>query len=229
MFNEWLREWWEGYNHEKVTAEVATVTPSLTSDPLEIISKYLSKEATDVCEDNMLSKTISSAQKEHQCHATDVEKTEICFNFNDETKDFDGSQHNETFAECTKLFSHGVDDRDADGITGHVTETELLEEGKKSSQQDHLLIISQEDLEAVIRRVSRDSSLDSKSKSYLIQNLLMRLVRSVHSILINGRRDSFPLKEKNNHCITRYTKFSHGLKFYSIYNKPLCVLSADEI
>lgn len=207
MFNEWLREWWEGYDHEKVAAEVKTITPSLTSDPLEIISKYLSKEVTDVCEGNLFGKTISSTQKEHQCQVTDDDKTEM-FNLNDETKDFDGSQHNETLEESPKLVYH----RDVDGTTEHVTETEQPEKGKKSSQHDDLLTISQEDLEAVIRRVSRDSSLDSKSKSHLIQNLLMRLVRSIHSTII-----------------TKYTKFCHDLKFYSIYNKLLCLLSADEI
>lgn len=168
MFNEWLREWWEGYDHEKVAAEVKTITPSLTSDPLEIISKYLSKEVTDVCEGNLFGKTISSTQKEHQCQVTDDDKTEM-FNLNDETKDFDGSQHNETLEESPKLVYH----RDVDGTTEHVTETEQPEKGNKSSQHDDLLTISQEDLEAVIRRVSRDSSLDSKSKSHLIQNLLM--------------------------------------------------------
>lgn len=189
MFNEWLREWWEGYADETVATETTIITSSLTLDPIEIISKYLSKEANDVSEGNIFGKT--SAEKEHQCHATDVEKTEL-FSMTDETKDLDGSQHIETFGEHTKLVSHGVGNRDADVITEHGTEMEQPEEGKKSSEHDHLLTLSQEDLVAVIRRVSRDSSLDLKSKSYLIQNLLSRLVRSVHSILFSGREYPFP-------------------------------------
>ncbi|XP_022921588.1 zinc finger protein BRUTUS-like At1g74770 [Cucurbita moschata] len=179
MFNEWLREWWEGYDHERVTAEVTTTTPSLTSDPLEIISKYLSTEVTDVCEGNVFGKPITSEQNEGQWHATDVEKA-VIFNLNDETKDFDGSQRNKTFEECTKLVSHGDVDRDADVITEHMIDTERPEEHEKSIQHNHLLTISQEDLEAAIRRVSRDSSLDSKTKSYMIQNLLMSRWNAKH-------------------------------------------------
>ncbi|XP_022134687.1 zinc finger protein BRUTUS-like At1g18910 isoform X2 [Momordica charantia] len=183
MFNEWLREWWKGYDHDpkKVAAEVTTITPSLTSDPLEIISKYLSKEATDVCEENIFGKTISSAQKEWQSQATDVDTT-VKFNLNDETKDLDGNQQNETLSECTKLSSQGVESKGADVIIDDMTETERPKEGKKLSQHDHLLTISQGDLEAVIRRVSRDSSLDSKSKSYLIQNLLMSRWIATHQV-----------------------------------------------
>lgn len=44
MFDEWLREWWEGYEIAHVVTELNT---SCITNPLDIIARYLPTEALD--------------------------------------------------------------------------------------------------------------------------------------------------------------------------------------
>ncbi|KAJ8536429.1 hypothetical protein K7X08_034830 [Anisodus acutangulus] len=110
-FFQWLGEWWEPIKREEsVNVEKEPkISPLSTSDPLEAVSTYLSRN---------------------------------------------GVKQGIWNEKGSAFISRGV---------------ELCEKSRK--QEHHLM--AQEELVAVIRRISCDSSLDSKKKSHLMQSLLM--------------------------------------------------------
>lgn len=81
-----------------------------------------------------------------------------------------------------KLVSE-IENKTCDEVAGVRVKTDKpgqpFQSNPKSGHPEHILTISQDELEAAIRRVSRDSSLDPQNKSYIIQNLLMRLTLSL--------------------------------------------------
>lgn len=173
MFDDWLGEWSEGYNIAKVPEE-SSISPSCTADPLEIISTYLSKEVLDKQKRVTLEKSSDFPQRD--CFDENIEPFRNC-NVDDKEKVLNIDQDNHDCSECTKLFSDSDKKRcnEVAGVTDHTDKSDQLFQGPKNSWHcEHLLTTSQEDLEAAIRRVSRDSSLDLQEKSYIIQNLLMR-------------------------------------------------------
>lgn len=150
MFNEWLQEWWEGDNVEK---EVESgISPLKTADPLEIISTYLSKDILEEHREKIRNEVVNLPQG----HVT-----------NDKSKQWKmgtinkGKVNRHESDKCTKLSN---DDAEL-GID--------LQVDHKSVHQENVSTMSQEELEAAIRRVSCDSSLDLHKKSSIIQNLLM--------------------------------------------------------
>lgn len=173
MFDDWLGEWSEGYNIAKV-AEESCISPSCTADPLEIISTYLSKDVLDKQKRGTLEKSSDFPQRD--CVDENIEPFRKC-NVDDKEKILNIDQNNHNCSECTRLFSDSDKKQcnEVAGVTDHMEKSGQLFQGPKSSSHcEHLLTMSQEDLEAAIRRVSRDSSLDLQKKSYIIQNLLMR-------------------------------------------------------
>ncbi|KAJ8771863.1 hypothetical protein K2173_027040 [Erythroxylum novogranatense] len=169
MFDEWLREWWEGNDIPCIMEELS---PSCRADPLEIVSKYLSKDLDkeDVdCEEGIIA-------TQQDCFGTNLEM--LTKNNSDEKKDVcHEDQINSEFLEHRKLPLEGSDKNcnrmpDVRDKINKPGQPSLLPTSK-FRQHEHLLTLSQENLEAAIRRVSRDHALDCQKKSRLMQNLLM--------------------------------------------------------
>ncbi|GFP97673.1 uncharacterized ring finger protein c2f3.16 [Phtheirospermum japonicum] len=143
-FDEWLREWWEGTKRYNISAkeEGLRLSPSLAVDPLEVVSRYLSRDGT-------------RAQEVGHDRGTCTE-----FNFVDFKHSGSCNVDESAFAgEVDKKRSNETDEK--------------CQQCQKLSHDEHPLSMDQEDLEAMIRRVSRDSNLDLQEKSYIMQNLLM--------------------------------------------------------
>lgn len=176
MFDEWLGEWCEEYDVAKVVEE-SKISPSWTADPLEIISTYLANEVINEQKEGIIAEKKSDfLQRDHV--DLDVETFRNC-DVDDKEKLLIGDQNNYECSECTKLSSDSEKKRSSEvaDATDQIDKSgQDFQAPKTSLRCEHLLTMSQEDLEATIRRVSRDSSLDLQKKSYIIQNLLMRLV-----------------------------------------------------
>lgn len=180
MFEEWLGEWWDGHDVIKV-AKKPSVPSSLTADPLELISAYFSNEVLGLGkEETCCNKVSDFAEK-----GSDG----TCFgsleNYNMDKKLSTEEQRIYKWSECTKHSGEG--DKKGCNKAMDVEESfdkpsEIFPESQKSRNNDSVLTMSQETLEVLIRRVSQDSSLDPQKKSYIIQNLLMRLVVIIHCI-----------------------------------------------
>lgn len=173
MFEEWLGEWWDGMNQHaiaKVVVESQMPQPWL-SDPLEVVSRYLSKKDT--------SEEVS--EKSDEFWQTDSVGANILPSGNkavdDKKKLLDGDHDDYKTSECMNPYNENkkISNKLSD-VTNQVNKPgQLLQDNQQFSDQEHLLLMSQDDLEAAIRRVSRDSSLNPQNKSHIIQNLLMRL------------------------------------------------------
>ncbi|KAJ8772143.1 hypothetical protein K2173_027320 [Erythroxylum novogranatense] len=193
MFDEWLREWWEGNDIPRIAEELS---PSCRADPLEIVSKYLSKDLDkeDVdCEEGIIA-------TQQDCFGTNLEM--LTKNNSDEKKDVcHEDQINSEFLEHRKLPLEGSDKNcnrmpDVRDKINKPGQPSLLPTSK-FRQHEHLLTLSQENLEAAIRRVSRDHALDCQKKSRLMQNLLMSrwIVRqriSQEELYVSGNAGEIP-------------------------------------
>ncbi|KAK9114036.1 hypothetical protein Syun_020833 [Stephania yunnanensis] len=179
MFDAWLAEWWEGMNRRDTAAveDESKCFSTGVADPLDIVFTYLSREAYDEPTGKFLhDKGLTHLQQEPfgchlEYHGKGIE--------DDHKLPFNGDRGNNKHLEGIK-----VPDKDTQPGTEKVLEVkdevdkpgEVFSVFKTAKQQEELvLIFSQEDLEAAVRRVSRDTSLDAQEKSYIIQNLLMRL------------------------------------------------------
>lgn len=182
MFDEWLGEWWEGYDAGYVAEELNT---SCIANPLEIISRYLPKESFDKQGDILCDTGIEFSQKD--CFGANAEKLGK-YSLDDKAKGFIGDQNNNDCSECTKLLSKGDKKRCNEGVdvTDKIDKPgQTFQLTLKSRYHEQLLTMSQDDLQAAIRKVSRDSSLEPQRKSYIIQNLLMRLVSKHFFVILN--------------------------------------------
>ncbi|KAK9090598.1 hypothetical protein Sjap_023775 [Stephania japonica] len=177
MFDAWLAEWWEGMNRRD-TAAVEDESKFLSTgaaDPLDIVLTYLSREAYDeptgkVLHDKGLTHLLQEPFGCHlESHGNGIE--------DDHKIPFNGDMGNNQHLEDIKC-----PDKDTQPGTEKILEVkdqvdkpgEVFSIFKKAKQQEELVLtLRQEDLEAAVRRVSRDTSLDPKKKSYIIQNLLM--------------------------------------------------------
>ena len=173
MFEEWLEEWWDGMNQyaiAKVVEESKMPQPWL-ADPLEVVSRYLSKKDT--------SEEVSEKSDEFLQEDSVSANILLCENHavDDKKKLLDGDHDDYQFSECMKPYSENEkrSNKLADVTNQGNKPSQILQDNQQFSHQEHLLSMSQDDLEAAIRRVSRDSSLDPQNKSHIIQNLLMRL------------------------------------------------------
>ncbi|KAF2316006.1 hypothetical protein GH714_040801 [Hevea brasiliensis] len=152
------------------TAHVAPESNTLwTADPLEIISRYLSTDALEEQGDILCDKGIKL-----DCFGANIDMLGKC-NLDDNAKVSKGNQNNEG-SKSEKLVSE-IENKTCNEVAGVTIKVDKpgqpFQSNPKSGHHEHLLTTSQDDLEAAIRRVSRDSSLDPEKKSYIIQNLLM--------------------------------------------------------
>lgn len=176
MFDEWLGEWWEGMrelDRDTVEAE-SNILPSHTADPLEVVSAYLSSEGFH---DQVCKKSTEFLQTDFDDYKT---KPTGIVDTDDKEEALNKDQYSHQSSECTTNFSGEVHKKRfseiADATDQADKQSKVVQVSQKSEHEDHLVVMSQEELEAAIRRVSRDCSLDPGKKSYIIQNMLMRLI-----------------------------------------------------
>lgn len=172
MFDEWLREWWEGCDMAKA-AEESNIAPLRTADPLEIISTYL-------CEYNEQEST--SCGKSNKLQETEQENAKPMGDFDvddDKGKDSNFDQYDCNFLEYTRPNSEDDKKRIQETETCQMKGGQTFQDHLKSKYCECFMTMTQKDLEAAIRKVSRDTSLDPQQKSFIIQNLLMRLVVNI--------------------------------------------------
>ncbi|XP_022768172.1 zinc finger protein BRUTUS-like At1g74770 [Durio zibethinus] len=180
MFDEWLGEWWEGHKIAKAAEE--STTPWI-ADPLVIISTYLPKaldEQEAICDNFLRASSIGA----------DIELLGMP-NMDDKVKVFKGDDNCSECSECSGLFSSSNDK-----LCNEAADLMTNEPGQKvtqnSGQCKHLLTMSQEDLEAAIRKVSSDTSLDPEKKSHVMQNLLMSrwiLKQQIYNLEVNKSKN----------------------------------------
>lgn len=169
MFDEWLGEWLKG--HKIAKEEKETTAPAWTADPMEIISTYLPNvldEQEAIC-DNSLRFSSIGADTERLGKSNIDDKSKV--------KDLEEDDY---CTECSGLFSRRNDKRGNEAANLVTSEPgQKFQVTQKSGKCKHLQTMCQEDLEAAIRRVSSDTSLDPERKSHVMQNLLMRLVTRI--------------------------------------------------
>ncbi|XP_041998029.1 zinc finger protein BRUTUS-like At1g74770 [Salvia splendens] len=173
-FDEWLREWWEGMaEHNVHTKQVGSRPPA---DPLEVVSTYLLKDGAQmkkVGHYREMQKEPSTEDSKHSGSSDAKKSTSI------------GGGKDAFQTQDLSLYWNETDKKkldEVDKICHDVVEITSTER-RELSHQEHPLSMNQEELEAAIRRVSRDSNLDSRQKTYLIQNLLMSrwtIMRKMH-------------------------------------------------
>lgn len=189
MFDEWLREWWEGYDAPKVVEE-SNVPPTWAADTLEMVCTYLcgsNEQEGSVCN------KINCAEKDSPGADTKpLENSEV----DDKPKDSD-KQYINTDTECTRPYAEGYKKRfqEVEKANSRINDPgQPFQASQKSKYCECLLTLTQEDLLAAIRKITRDSSLDPQKKPSMIQNLVMRLVIRIH-VLFSLSYIVFSMKE----------------------------------
>ncbi|KAL2515948.1 zinc ion binding [Forsythia ovata] len=166
-FDEWLGEWWEGMKRCDV-AKVEEGPKSLAANPLEVVSMYLLKEGTE-------------SQKNWHDNGTEALQKEFAFYNYEHSGSLngdkatcggqDGCQSQNSTEYHSKVDKKGCNE--TNDPSPDDASVKQLENCEKLGHLEHPLIMNQEELEATIRRVSRDSTLDSQMKAHILQNLLM--------------------------------------------------------
>ncbi|XP_059303890.1 zinc finger protein BRUTUS-like At1g74770 isoform X1 [Lycium ferocissimum] len=170
-FFEWLGEWWEPIKREESlnVEKEPKISPVFSVDPLEAVSTYLSRNGVKQGIWNEKGSEFSSAEFVNRDCCQHVSLSA------DKKHNAKGKQ-NVDLSEDKARFSTAVDKKKCTETDVCVAQKETTCQRKemccKSRKQEHHLM-AQEELVAVIRRISCDSSLDSEKKSHLMQSLLM--------------------------------------------------------
>jgi zinc finger-like protein len=183
MFDEWLSDWWNGYSLDKAE-DGSNDAPLENAEPLEIISKYLSEEVLNELQaESSATERLNLLQKDHTGNNFELSN----YNVDDSVKVNYAEQNYSQCSKCKNKF-HDIKKHACNEVTNTTNpiyhESRSIQYFDKSGHYDRLLKLSQDDLEKVIRRVSRDSCLDPQKKSYIIQSLLMRLVLLVIFLMV---------------------------------------------
>lgn len=173
MFDQWLGEWWDGMKrYETAKIDDTSIPPPWTESSLEDLSTYLFKEDIDDPQRNLCDKDGDQAESNvNACKMLQVET----LNFNDKEEVFRKNENDYQSHACQNLCSE-VAKKKGNKIT------EVADQAEKPGKSVHISRafttqrviseLSQTELEASIRRVSRDSTLDPQKRSLIIQNLL---------------------------------------------------------
>lgn len=181
MFGEWLTEWYNSHLVREETSQ-ANKDPSEDLDPLDIVWKYLFEGADDEDTRSICSKPLEILETDlkgvimNKPLGKDAPNNKVEVGNKEEI-------HRE-ISESKKVSTGATDEKrynqQTDSNSQFRNSAQAFKMSQKSSQSDQaskyecLLSMSQEDVEATIRRISRDSALGPQKKSYIIQNLLMR-------------------------------------------------------
>ena len=164
MFDKWLRAWWKGTPAGSPGSPLLDneVPESGTPESLQLVADYLSK-GTHNSED-----CIAQSSRTNGCM-----ETKGC---NLPLQDTEVTHHDATNVSCQ---TSAIRDLETSAIKD--LETSVCDQGKiesgsaefKPGWQD-IFRMNEKELEAAVRRVSGDTSLDPRRKDYLMQNLLTR-------------------------------------------------------
>ncbi|KAL1207854.1 Zinc finger protein BRUTUS-like [Cardamine amara subsp. amara] len=172
MFAEWLREWYNCHVIEEKTEE-ANKDKSDDLDPLDIVWNYLFEGAHDEDKGSICNKPLEVLETEskgimNKPLGKDDPKNKV---------ESGNKEDNHREMSQSKKVCSGAEQTDNSCQLRNSTQAYQMAQKCSQSGQDSkyecLLSMSQEDVEATIRRISRDSSLDPQKKSFIIQNLLM--------------------------------------------------------
>ncbi|KFK41911.1 hypothetical protein AALP_AA2G188400 [Arabis alpina] len=178
MFVDWLTEWYNGHVIQ-AEAKEANNDPFEDSDPLEVVWKYLYEASSD-------GDRGSTGSKLAELPETDL--TGIMNKSLGKTAPnnyvevgYKGGEYQE-LSESKKI-CRGADRKEDKVQTDHSCQignpaqafpmSQKASQFSQSRKYEHLLTMSQEELAAMIKKISCDSSLDPQKKSYIRQNLLM--------------------------------------------------------
>ncbi|XP_050377186.1 zinc finger protein BRUTUS-like At1g74770 [Argentina anserina] len=188
MFDEWLKEWWEGYDSDKVVEE-SSLPPSKTVNPLEV-STYISK--LDEQERSVCKRSINFPENDFP--DTNTKPLRIS-EANHKLRDADSHQCNYNPTESGSL-SEGKKMKcgdNEDAINQINDPVQLPQASGITDCHKCLMTLSQEDLLTAISKISHDSSLDPQKKPYMMQNLLSSHWRvRQHSQLIASDGQKIP-------------------------------------
>ncbi|CAN1753668.1 Zinc finger protein BRUTUS-like At1g74770 [Linum perenne] len=164
-FSDWLGEWWEVCDKAPISDELSS---SCDTDSLETVYRYLSSESPDQQDDSLSNRSINFPQKD----SNGANMVGDSYS-KDNTKIAAVGEEDECL-DCIKVLIR--DDKktcnEVDGITDEKENpAQPFQETLKSIDHEPLSSISQDDFDAALRRISRDSSLDPQKKSRLMQNL----------------------------------------------------------
>ncbi|CAA7043287.1 unnamed protein product [Microthlaspi erraticum] len=227
MFVEWLTEWYNGHSIQEEAGE-ANNDPFGDSDPLEIVWNYLFEGVSvgdrgnfvEISEtdyftgflDKPLGKTapdknveVGNREKEHQEIS---ESKKIC-------READKKEDKEQTCSNCQIKNHAQ----------AVPMTQKASQFGQSKKYEQLLTMCQEELAAMIRKISCDSSLDPQKKLYIRQNLLMsrwiisQRMYNLEPLTLSSNVETVP----GHHPSYRD---SHGLVFGCNHYKRSCKLLA---
>ncbi|XP_010272192.1 PREDICTED: uncharacterized protein LOC104608041 isoform X2 [Nelumbo nucifera] len=173
MFSDWLGEWWEGVNRYGIAnvVEESNNSPSGTEDPLEVIATYLSKEFFDEPNGgNHHGEGLKVPQEDPGAANFEPSGTD---KGGDKRKFQKGDLDEHQFPEGIKLCREDRKQQYNVACQSEKSNHILQVDEKFKHQEENILTITQEGLEAAIRRVSCDPGLNPEKKSYIIQNLIM--------------------------------------------------------
>ncbi|CAE5957900.1 unnamed protein product [Arabidopsis arenosa] len=192
MFGEWLTEWYNSHVVEEETEE-AKNDLSENSDPLDIVWSYLFEGAADEDKGSICSKPLEETELKglmNKPFGKAVPSNKVEF-----------GNKEEKISESKKVCT-GADERKYKEQTDNNAQAFQMSQNTSQSGQDSryecLLSMSQEDVEATIRRISRDPALDPQKKSYIIQNLLMsrwiatQRIYNLEPSILSSNREAVP-------------------------------------
>lgn len=163
MFGEWLQEWWEEMKVHDVAKveEKSNIVPSWKVEPLELFSTYAQNK---FCEN----KDQIENEKCDELPQTNIDDTgkKISEEINHQRSSDFHEQSIEDDKTCKDIENFSTE------LCNHNHQHIQDCEGLDPKIQEHLPSMGQEELEATIRKISRDSTLDSQKKSHIIQSLL---------------------------------------------------------
>ncbi|KAI3954024.1 hypothetical protein MKW98_017848 [Papaver atlanticum] len=169
MFNEWLAEWWENLDKNGLTVakEELNDTPLTTEDPLEIVATYLSRGSHNELEGMNLNcraflfpkKSYVGASGELFRKGNGDNRIKI-----NEIKNFQDPELKKDEDE-KKTYQGGTE------VNKKPSEVPVDDQTLKYDEKQ-LLIMSDAEMEAEIRKISRDTTLDSRQMAREIQDLL---------------------------------------------------------
>ncbi|CAN0903469.1 Zinc finger protein BRUTUS-like At1g74770 [Linum grandiflorum] len=167
-FSDWLEEWWKVCDKALISGELSS---SCDTDSLETVSRYLSSVSSLYLQDDILSNRIINLSLEN-CNGANTVGDGIS---KDKAKIDAVDEEKHECLDCITVLNLG-DDKTCNDVADITDEkansAQPFQETTKFMNQDHLSSIAQDDLEAAITRICRDSSLDPEKKSRVIQNLL---------------------------------------------------------
>ncbi|CAH8391101.1 unnamed protein product [Eruca vesicaria subsp. sativa] len=174
MFSEWLKEWYNSHVVGEETGETKTV-PSEDPDPLDTVWKYLFEEAADEERGNTGSKPMEVLETSLKDGINKpLEKVAPNSKAEVGNKEEIHKEISENKKVCTRAEERMYkEEADSDCQFRNSTQAYQISQPDQANKYECLLSMSQEDVDATVRRISRDSALDPQKKSYIMQNFLM--------------------------------------------------------